>query len=113
MTARWIVFFLFPIIIPGLTQAASDRCDTATVLTQIRPGAAWTIQSNSMKKLTWLDTKQNKPSEAEVEKAKQACISNAKTRDALKAQARFDVKNPAVPVEKKVEQLILLLDLDK
>jgi len=71
------------------------------------------MQSDSMQKLKWLDTKQTKPSIAEVETAKQACIQNTTAREAKKAQARIDVKNPAVPVDKKVEQLILLLDMDR
>ena len=71
------------------------------------------MQGDSMKKLKWLDTKQSKPSASEVQKAQQACVADAKTRDALKAQARLDVKNPNTPVEKKVTDLILLLDMDR
>src|SRR6185295_9510440 len=89
-------------LIPCLSYSASDQCTTARVLTQIRPGAAWSMQGDSMKTLKWLDSKQKKPSTTEVEKAKQVCVENEKTRDALKAQARLDVKNPNTSVEKKV-----------
>lgn len=92
---------------------ASDRCSTGDVLLKIRPGAAWVMQGDSIEKLKWLDKKQKKPAKSEVEKARQACIADAKTREALKTQARLDVKDPTVPTEKKLAQLILLLDLDK
>src|SRR5690242_11112571 len=92
---------------------ASERCSTSKVLTQIRPGAAWVKQADSMKALKWLDTKQSKPSNAEVEKAKQACIADMQSRDARKAQARLELKNSSTPTDKKVEDLILLLDLDQ
>lgn len=100
------------LLIPSLTYS-SDRCDTANVLTQIRPGAVWTLQGDKITGLNWLDTKQKKPSASEIQKAKQACIADFESRKARKAQARLDVKNPSIPVEKKLEQLILLLDLDK
>ena len=108
--SRWSLLLLMPCLSYG---AASDQCNTAKVLTQIRPGAAWSMQADSMDKLKWLDMKQKMPSKAEVEKARQVCIADTKAREALKAQARLDVKNPTTPVEKKVDALILLLDMDR
>jgi hypothetical protein len=104
---------IFTLSLFSMAADSSGKCTNAAILTKIRPGAAWVMQGDSTTKLRWLDAKQKKPSSAEVEKARQACIAEAQERDARKAQARLDVKNPAIPVEKKVEQLILLLDLDK
>ena len=101
------------ILMSSIAYGTPENCDTANVLTQIRPGAAWTLHGDSVKGLKWLDTKQKKPTASEIQKGKQACIADTETRQARKAQARLDVKNPVIPVEKKVEQLILLLDLDK
>jgi hypothetical protein len=103
------------LVIPSLANGAGsmDQCSTARVLTQIRPGAAWAMQGDSMDKLKWLDSKQKKPSKSEVEKARQACMADAKSREALKAQARLEVKDPNTPVDKKVNDLILLLDMDR
>ncbi len=112
-SVRWWLLMLVPCFSHGASDRTSDQCTTAKVLTRIRPGAAWIMQADSMKKLKWLDTKQSKPSVDEVEKAKQACIADTTAREARKTQARLDVKNPSVPVEKKVDQLILLLDMDK
>ena len=36
------------------------------------------MQGDSMKKLNWLDAKQKKPSTAEVEKARQACVAHGR-----------------------------------
>ncbi len=108
--AFWLLVMLVPCSCFG---ALDNPCTTARVLTKVRPGAAWTMQGDSMKTLKWLDGSQSKPSAAEVEKVKKACIEDTKSRDALKAQARLDVKNSSTPVEKKVEALIVLLDMDK
>ena len=104
---------LLLMFIPCLSYGASDRCTTAAVLTKIRPGAAWAMQGDSIKTLKWLDTKQSKPTESEVDKAKQSCIADVQTREVRKAKARLEIKDPATPVEKKVDDLILLLDMDK
>jgi len=53
------------------------------------------MQGDSIEKLKWLDTKQKKPSAAEVQKARQTCIEDVAARDQLKAQARLELKNPA------------------
>jgi hypothetical protein len=105
---HWLILFL-----PSVVWGASDQCDTAFVLTQIRPGAEWVMHGDSVKGLKWLDTKQKKPTAVEVEKAKKTCMADMETRKTRKAQARLDVKNPTTPTDKKVEQLILLLDLDR
>jgi hypothetical protein len=111
--ARWWLFMLLPCLSYGASNGPTDRCSTARVLTQIRPGATWVITGDSMNGIKWLDTKQKKPSAAEVEKAKAACISDLAARNALKTQARLEVKNPNTPLEKKVNDLILLLDMDR
>ena len=106
--------WLFTLFIASLGYGARpDACSTSSVLTQIRPGAAWSMSGDSMDHLNWLDTKQKKPSKAEVEKARVACMADSKSRDALKKQARLELKDPNTPVEKKVNDLILLLDLDR
>lgn len=107
--ARWWLLMLMPC----LSYGASDQCTTAKVLIQIRPGAAWVMQGDSMKTIKWLDAKQKKPSTSEVEKARQACLADAKDRETRKTKARLEIKNPAIPTDKKVEDLILLLDMDR
>ena len=92
---------------------AQDQCKAPDVLAKIRPGAVWVMQGDSIEKLKWLDSKQKRPSATEIEKAKQSCIENAASREKLKAQARLELKDSAVSAEKKVQNLILLLDLDQ
>jgi hypothetical protein len=110
---RLLLLTLTPCLSFGASDMASHQCTTAQVLTQIRPGAGWVMQADSLDKLKWLDKKQKKPSKAEVEKAKQACLADATIREMRKTQARLEVKNPGTPTDKKVEDLILLLDMDK
>lgn len=109
----WMSMFVTPCLCFGSSNRVSDQCSTAKILAQIRPGAVWAMQGDSIKNLKWLDTKQSKPNTSEVEKAKNACIAESEARETRKVQARIEVKNPATPLEKKVDDLILLLDLDK
>src|SRR5579872_6398509 len=107
------LIILVPCISFGASSAKPEQCSTANIVMQIRPGAAWVMQADSMDKLKWLDSKQKKPSKSEVEKARQACMADEKDRETRKAQARLEVKNPATSTDKKVEDLILLLDMDR
>lgn len=107
-------FLFLTMLIPCISYGdVANPCSTGRVLTKVRPGAAWSMQDDSIKTLKWLDTTQKKPSVAEVQKAQQACIADTANREALKKQARLDVKNPKIPTDKKLEQLILLLDMDR
>jgi len=99
--------------VPSIALSAVDQCSTAKVLTQIRPGAAWVMQGDSVKQLKWLDKKQSKPSATEVDKAKQACVAENTARNTQKAKARLEIKDPSTSTDKKLNDLILLLDLDK
>lgn len=93
--------------------AVYGQCTTAQILSRIRPGATWSMQGDSMRTLNWLDSKQKKPTVAEVEQARKTCIAEEIIREERKKQARLDVKNQNTPIEKKVDALILLLDMDK
>ncbi len=109
----WILAALFPSLCFGSSTISTDQCSTAQILIKIRPGAVWTMQGDSMDKLKWLDSKQKMPTASEIKRAKSECVEEMKNREALKAQARLDVKDPSVATDKKLQQLILLLDLDK
>jgi hypothetical protein len=100
-------------LLPGIAIGAFDPCSKARVLCKIRPGAAWTLHGDTTKDLTWLDKKQSKPTAAEIEKATRQCITDNALRDSRKTQARLEVKDPNTPLEKKVNDLILLLDMDR
>jgi hypothetical protein len=106
-----VIWSLF--LIPAVGWSAPDPCRTSAILAKIRPGAAWTMAGGSIDGLRWLDGTQKKPTVAEVEKAKAACLADANIRDAKKAQARLELKNMNTPVETKVNDLILLLDMDR
>jgi hypothetical protein len=108
------ILYGFLLFVPGLSfGSVEEQCRTAKILTQIRPGAEWVMQADSMDKLKWIDKNQKKPSKSEVEKARKACIAEETEREQRKKQARVDVKNAAVPADRKVEALILLLDMDR
>jgi hypothetical protein len=104
----WIVS-----LIPCLAYGSKDHCDMPHVLLQIRPGAAWTLDGDSYKGLKWLDKTQKKPTNDEIKKAKQQCVIDDSARETLKTRARLDLKNPSISTDKKVQDLILLLDMDR
>lgn len=50
-------------LLPGMAHC---ECHIAEILQDIRPGAEWNLSGNSYKGLEWLDSRQSRPSEEEI-----------------------------------------------
>lgn len=59
-----------------------------TALVNLRPGAQWTIDSESYEGINWLDSSQTKPSREELEQEIQRLTSQEPTRIALEKRLR-------------------------
>jgi hypothetical protein len=100
------------LVIPSVVFSSADPCDVPHVLTQLRPGAQWSFRGKAASSVQWLDSTQSPPAAGEIAAAQQSCMAKFKARQALKAQARLDVKSSTATVEQKLQALIILQDLD-
>ena len=61
------------------------KYDITTALTSLKPGAEWTLRGNEYSGLEWLDSKQTKPTETEIN-SKIAELDNAEPMRLLRVE---------------------------
>lgn len=88
-------------------------CTILDAIQTLRPGALWTIQNGDYDALTWMDHSQTKPMLSELQTAIDSCISAQSKRQALKTQAKLDVKNSSLTQTQRLQALLILLDFDQ
>lgn len=87
-------------------------CTIAQALTNIRPGASWSLKDNAYAGLDWTDQTQAKPTPSEIVTEIQSCTAAATSRATTKVQARLDVKNTSLTQAQRMQALLILLDFD-
>ncbi len=97
-------------LIPSLLIA---DCTVEDAISELRPGAAWTIQDSDISKIQWLDQTQSRPTAKELSDTLRDCSSRKITRNNLKTASRAILKNPASSDAAKINALILIMDLDR
>jgi hypothetical protein len=105
-----IAILLISILIP---QISFCICDIGEALQTLRPKAEWNLRGTDYSGIEWLDANQTKPTRAEIIDAITQCQSDLASRNTLKAQARFVIRNSTATATQKVDAVILLMDLDK
>lgn len=69
----------------------SDNHSIALALQHLRPGAAWSLNGDSLDGITWLDSVQTRPTDAEIEAAIPAALTaRANARRVAEIDAALD-----------------------
>lgn len=79
----------------------------------IRPNSQWSISGDSYSGLLWLDTKQSKPTQKELEIAIEDCRSREELEKIIRDQAKVDLNNRSKTDAERINAIVTYLGLDK
>jgi uncharacterized protein with PIN domain len=88
-------------------------CGMENILNAIRPDALWKLSGPNYEDIVWIDTKQTKPTRAEVDKALSDCQVQKTAIDTETRQTISDANNATKTDKERIDAIIKYMGLDK
>lgn len=92
---------------------SSAECRISDVLLTLRPNAEWVLYGDTTSGLQWLDKKQSRPTDLQINSAIATCQQAKTLDDSARAQAKIDLNSTTKTDTQRIDAIIKYLGLDK